>query len=131
MPESYTVIIRRGKEKGTLFFTCAGVLVDTTCWWDAKVKIEAAPDGYPSWKTHMATKKDSVTGKARPGIWLGKGIKYAKGTKASNAIFLHEGKNAIWSDGCIVCDRTEFLKMWNAISPSSEPHVLVKVVDED
>ena len=67
---------------------------------------------------------------ARPGIWLGKGIKYARGTKTSGAIFLHEGKSAAWSDGCIVCDRTEFLKMWNAISPNSQPHVLVKVSDE-
>ncbi len=130
MADSYEVVIKRGKEKGTLHFHSAGVTVETTCWWDPKVMIDAAPDGYLSWKTNMATKKDSVTGKPRPGIWLGKGIKYAKGTKTSGAIFLHEGKNAAWSDGCIVCDRTEFLKMWNAISPNSQPHVLVKVSDE-
>jgi hypothetical protein len=131
MADNYEVIIKRGKNKGTLFFHSAGVTVDTTCWWDPKVKIDAAPDGYLCWKTRMNTKKDSVTKEKRPGIWFGKDIKYAKGTRKSNAIFLHEGKNAYWSDGCIVCDRTEFMKMWDAIGPNTQPHVLVKVTDED
>lgn len=126
----YEIIVKRQKVQGTLFFSSAGITVETTVWWDKDVVIEASETGYPSWKTHMATKKDSVTGEKRPGIWLGKDIAYAKGTKTSNAIFLHEGSSRAWSDGCIVCDRTHFMKMWNAIEPSSQPNVLVKVTDE-
>lgn len=127
--ERFEVVIKRKKHRGTLRFSAGDVVVETACWWDDDVKILAAPEGYPSWRTHMATKKDSVTGQKRPGIWLGKNIRYGRGTKTSNAIFIHEGRDASWSDGCIVCDRTEMMKMWNAISQSSQPNVMVKVTD--
>jgi len=71
-----------------------------------------------------------VTHEKRPGIWLGKNVKYAHGTKSSNEIFIHEGNNVSWSDGCIVAKRGEVMKIWNAINPKEQPNVLVKVIDE-
>jgi hypothetical protein len=34
-------------------------------------------------------------------------------------------------DFCIVADRAEVLKIWNAINPKDTDNVLVKVTDED
>ena len=56
---------------------------------------------------------------------------YANGTKSSNEIFIHGGSNASWSDGCIVANRGEVLKIWNTIHPKENANVLVKVIDED
>jgi hypothetical protein len=112
-------------------FSHGDVSVSTPCWWDLEVEIDAKSDGYVSYATRLAHKNDSVTGEKRPGIWLGKGVKYAHGTKSSNEIFIHEGNNAGWSDGCIVANRGEVLKIWTAINPKESANVLVKVTDED
>ena len=124
----FTITVKRSGHSGQLAFESDAVKVDTKCWWDPAVVIEAGD--YECYATRMATKKDSVTGENRPGIWLGKGVKYAKGTKTSDAIFVHEGKNASWSDGCIVAARGEVIKIWNAINPKGKPNVLVRVLDE-
>src|SRR5262245_1225813 len=126
---SYEIVVKRSGTSGTLSFSAGDVSVETTCWWDPAVVIDANADGYLSYATRMSTKKDSQTGENRPGIWLGKGVKYSHGTKKSNAIFIHEGTSAAWSDGCIVANRSEVLKIWNAISPKDNANVLVKVTD--
>ena len=126
----YEIMVRRSGKSGRLTFQSGEVQVDTTCWWDPKVVVDARPEGYPCWATRMATKKDSVSGEKRPGIWFGKNIKYARGTKSSNGIFIHEGTDSNWSDGCIVCQRDQFIKIWNVIPASSSANVLVKIVDE-
>jgi hypothetical protein len=126
----YEIIVKRLGHKGKLIFSHGDIAVDTTCWWDPKVVVEANPDGYVCYVTRMNTKKDSVTKEKRPGIWFGKGVKYAHGTKSSNGIFIHEGTNADWSDGCIVAARNEVMKIWNAIHPQGDSTVLVKVTDE-
>ena len=125
----FEILVKRAKTNGTMEFRAGEVSVNTTCWWDPDVAIDPNPDGYLCCATYMANKHDSVTGKQRPGIWFGKGIKYASGTKTSNGIFIHEGKNAGWSDGCIVADRAEVLKIWTAISPKERFVVSVKVED--
>jgi len=127
---TFEIIVRRRGKKGLLTFSHGDIAVSTTCWWDPQVKIEPNSDGYVAYATRMHTKKDSVTGDKRPGIWLGKDVKYARGTKKSNAIFIHEGKNAAWSDGCIVAVRADVMRMWNAITPKGQPNVLVKVFDD-
>jgi hypothetical protein len=125
----FEIRVKRGKTSGTMEFTAGDVSVSTTCWWDPDVKIDANEEGYLACATHMANKPDSLTGGKRPGLWFGKGIKYAHGTKKSNGIFIHEGKNAAWSDGCIVADRAEVLKIWTAINPKEQFVVSVKVED--
>lgn len=126
----YEITVRRMSKKGRLSFAHGEIKVDTTCWWDPKVVIDARPEGYPCHATRMASKTDSVTREKRPGIWFGKNVKYDRGTKTSNGIFIHEGRNTTWSDGCIVCERDQFMKIWNTIPPSATPNVLVKVIDE-
>lgn len=126
----FEIVVKRSGHKGKMTFSHGDISVNTTCWWDPKVVIDAKPEGYPCYVTRMHTKKDSKTGEKRPGIWFGKGVKYAHGTKSSNGIFIHEGTNADWSDGCIVAARNEVMKIWNAIHPQGDSTVLVKVTDE-
>ena len=73
----------------------------------------------------MATKKDSVTGKNRPAIFLPTAV--APDTN-KNTIFIHEGKNSGWSDGCIVLPRDEMMRMWNSIEKDAK-NVTVQVID--
>ena len=126
----FEIVVKRSGHSGTMTFAHGDVSVSTTCWWDLKVEIDAKSDGYVAYATRLAHKKDSVTHEKRPGIWLGKNVKYAHGTKSSNEIFIHEGNNVSWSDGCIVAKRGEVMKIWNAINPKEQPNVLVKVIDE-
>jgi hypothetical protein len=127
---TYEIVVKRNSTSGTLTFSSGLVSVSTTCWWDPKVVIEGNAEGYLAYATRMNKKKDSVNKKEkRPGIWLGKGVKYSYGTKKSNEIFIHEGKNANWSDGCIVILRDEMIKMWNSIHPKDTANVRVKVID--
>ncbi|HET9902493.1 MAG TPA: hypothetical protein VFQ27_02185 [Xanthobacteraceae bacterium] len=126
---SYEINVIRYGKSGWLIFNSGDVSVFTTCWWDPNVVIDENSDGYVAYATHMANKNDSVTHEKRPAIWLGKGVKYANGSRRSNGIFIHEGKNSGWSDGCIVAERAEVLKIWNAIVPKETDNVLVKVVD--
>jgi hypothetical protein len=125
----YEIVVTRTGKTGRLTFSANEVSVDAICWWDPEVVIDANPNGYAAWATYMATKKDSETHKPRPAIWLGNAVPYANGKKKSNAIFIHEGRNATWSDGCIVADRAEVLKIWNAIVPQKTANILVKVTD--
>src|ERR1044072_9274830 len=106
----YEITVTRTGHVGTLSFTHGEISVNTKCWWDPEAKIDAKPEGYLCWATHMSTKKDSVTHDKRPGIWFGKGVKYAHGTKWSDEIFIHEGKDASWSDRCIVANRELLLQ---------------------
>jgi hypothetical protein len=125
----FEILVKRGKSTGTMVFTAGDVAVSTACWWDPDVVIEAKPEGYSACATHMANKRDSLTGDKRPGLWFGRGVKYAHGTKTSNGIFIHEGSSARWSDGCIVADRAEILKIWTAINPKEQFVVTVRVED--
>lgn len=93
--------------------------------WDPDVKIASGTYVKCS-KTHMKSKKDSVTGELRPGIYLPDAV--VPGTD-NHSIFIHEGKDASWSDGCIVLDRDRMLAMWNEIIPSDGMNITVKVVD--
>src|SRR5690606_13165419 len=97
------------------------VQVNTECVWDPKVVVVAGT--YTGYATTMATKK-------RPGIWFGKGVPIAHRTRKSNDIFIHEGKDVSWSDGCIVAAKSEVLKIWNAISPKEQPNVTIEITDE-
>ncbi|MHC4400795.1 MAG: peptidoglycan-binding domain-containing protein [Planctomycetota bacterium] len=112
---------KTGRGKGTLTFSSGGVSVNTTCWWDPDNVINKGTYKKCS-KTRMATKKDSVTKEKRPGIYLPDAISKVTGQRS---IFIHEGSNPKWSDGCIVIKRSDLMKMWNAISPADGENVTV------
>lgn len=119
-------VVRHGK-KGRLTFTHGDVAVDTDCWWDPDVVVVAGT--YAGYATRMATKADGKTGK-REAIWLGKHVPVDRGTRTANDIFIHKGRNASWSDGCIVAAENEVLKIWNAVSPKEQPNVTVVIADK-
>lgn len=119
-------VVRDGK-KGKLTFTNGDVSVDATCWWDPEVVVVAGT--YTGYATRMANKTDGKTGN-REAIWRGKHVPVDKGTRKTNDIFIHKGRNAAWSDGCIVAAEAEVLKIWNSISPKERPVVTVVISDK-
>ncbi len=121
----YQITVKRtGADSGTLTFDESGVSVNATCWWDSARKISAGTYAGCS-ATRMATKVDSVTGNKRPGIFLPTAVAPDTG---ANTIFIHEGKDASWSDGCIVLNRDDMMRMWNIIEKDSQ-NVTVQVID--
>ncbi len=122
---AYTVTVTRTGDTGKLEFSSGSVSLNETCYWDPNVKIAAGTYVNCS-KTRMTSKKDSVTGELRPGIYLPDAV--VPGTD-NHSIFIHEGKDASWSDGCIVLDRTKMMKMWNELQPNDGRNVTVKVID--
>ncbi|MCG7927705.1 MAG: hypothetical protein JAY67_19470 [Candidatus Thiodiazotropha taylori] len=121
----YQVKVRRtSNDMGKLTFNENGVNVDSDCWWDPNVRITAGTYTGCS-ATRMASKEDSVTGEKRPGIFLPTAV--APDTRA-NTIFIHEGKDATWSDGCIVLPRDDMMRMWNSIEKNAR-NVTVQVID--
>ncbi|MCP4385543.1 MAG: L,D-transpeptidase family protein [Hyphomicrobiales bacterium] len=123
---AYTVTVTRtGDDTGKLEFSSGSVSLNETCYWDPGVKIASGTYVKCS-KTRMKSKKDSVTGELRPGIYLPDAV--VPGTD-NHSIFIHEGKNPSWSDGCVVLDRERMMEMWNEITPSDGMNVTVKIVD--
>ncbi len=121
----YVIRIHRGPCLGDLSFEQDGKEVySTTCCWDLKHKIPAKK--YYGFKTRMNTKKDSVTGMNRPGIWI-------PGVPHYHGIFIHEGNTKnydtidVWSDGCIILERKEMMKIWDTITPHDA--VVVEIED--
>ena len=118
-------VTRETTDTGRLTFSHGGVMVSTTCWWDPGNAIGTGNYTACS-KTRMATKRDSVTGLQRPGIFLPSAVSPRTGR---TEIFIHEGRDPSWSDGCIVIDRDEMMRMWNHIEPSDGMNVTVRVSD--
>lgn len=117
-------VVRSGTDKGRLTFSGGGVSVDEVCWWDPDRKIAIGTYAQCS-ATRMATKTDSVTGEKRPGIFLPTAVAPDTG---KHTIFIHEGKDPSWSDGCIVLPRDQMMKMWDVIEKDAR-NVTVKVTD--
>lgn len=124
---SYTIKVTRSGNSGKLTFNHGNVSVDTTCWWDPEVVID--PGTYTGYATRMANKNDGNDGGKREGIWFGKGVPINNGTGSADGIFIHKGKSASWSDGCIVCAESEVVKIWNQISPKEQANVTIEVSD--
>jgi hypothetical protein len=125
---AHSITVFRFTNFGHMYFASGSTVVITMCWWDPAHRIDAKPAGYPAYATYMTTRKDSVTGLKRPGIWLGKGVPYNNSGRTSDGIFIHEGKDAGWSDGRIVAKREDVLKIWEAI-PQGGANALVQVFD--
>ena len=128
----YKIEVIRGANSGVLKFNAAGVSVNTTCWWDPKVRIDSGTYTGCS-ATWMANKTDGQTvppwgkpgQKRREAIFLGRGVPV--NGRTSNDIFIHKGLNARWSDGCIVAQPAEVFKIWSAIKEKDAGNVTVVV----
>jgi hypothetical protein len=125
---TFTIDIVRGDVKGTLTFQSGDVSVNTTCWWAVDVRIDAGT--YTGAATRMTNKDDGSDGGKREAIYLGKGVKYARGTKTADGIFIHKGTGPSWSEGCIVIAAHEVLKIWNCINPKEQYIVSINVSDQ-
>jgi hypothetical protein len=126
--EGYEVVVRRGEREGKLTFSFGSVEVNTTCWWDADLKVDAGV--YWGYATRMANKNDGVGGGKRQAVWLGKDVPSSNNTKRHHGIFIHKGTSAAWSDGCIVIPEAEVMKIWNAVHPKEYPVIKVRIEDE-
>jgi len=116
----YNISVQRKGQHGDLTFTHGTLVVSTTCWWDASNKIPAGTYNNCS-ATTMATKRNS-TGGAREGVFI-------PGVPGHSQIFVHMGTGPAWSDGCIVIDEPEMLKIFNAITPKNAQNVTVEISD--
>ena len=108
----YEIEVERGEKTGKLSYTNGGFRITATCWWDPHKKI---PDGTYSRcsATHMATK-------GREGIFI-------PNVRGYRGIFIHKGTSAAWSDGCIVINEADLLRIWNDINPKNGQNVTVRV----
>ena len=117
---TYLIQVSRQKSEGELRFAYNSLVVKTTCWWDLNNKIPAGTYRGCS-ATTMSTKRNSAGG-AREGIFI-------PGVPGHSQIFIHMGTSAAWSDGCIVIDETEMLRIYNAITPKNGHNVTVEISD--
>lgn len=123
-------VVRRDLD-GTLKFSAGGVTVNTTCWWDPEVRIDAGT--YTGSATWMANKTggrtvcpwDSQGRQLREAIFLGRGVPV--NGRTSNDIFIHKGLDASWSDGCIVAHDAQVWKIWQAITPKDANNVTIVI----
>ena len=88
------------------------------CWFDESTPIRRGTT-YEAAATYMNTKSDSVTGNARPGIFL---------RIPGRQIFIHEGTSVAWSEGCIVIPRNVMLRLHEYLYTRGEPYNIRVVV---
>jgi len=125
----YKLEIFRGKEKGSYIFTSTdGTVLKGECFWKLTKRIPAGT--YHGASTQMAKKGSS-------GIFL---YEFApkkdparpyQGSKNNlyKGIFVHAGKGAYHSDGCIVIEKAEFAKIVAKIKAKDTPNVSIVVKD--
>ena len=114
MPFLITVY-RTGRDSGTLAYDGDKEhnLV-TPCWFDAKVR--PAAKNYPTCSaTMMAARK-------WPAILL-------EDPPRLKGIFIHQGNDPSWSEGCIVIPKPVLLRIWHDIQPKDAHNVSVTVVE--
>ncbi|MEP3329321.1 hypothetical protein [Sedimentitalea sp.] len=124
---SFKITVDRGAgTSGTLTFQNGGVSVSATCYWDPDNRIPAGTYLRCS-KTRMTNKTDPEDPtKKRMGIYLPDAKSVVTGAAD---IFIHEGKDESWSDGCIVIPRTQMQTVWDTIAPMNGFNVTVVVRD--
>jgi hypothetical protein len=124
----FTINILRGNDYGTLTFECGEVKVNTQCWWDPALKIDAGT--YIGAATRMAHKTDGFDRGKREAIYLGQGVWCNNSSRQSNGIFIHKGTGPSWSGGCIVADADKVLSIWQCINPKELYIVSIVVSDQ-
>jgi hypothetical protein len=121
----YTINVVRDGVRGRVIFSHGAVEVNTECWWDPKVVIDSGT--YVGYATRMDNKHDGRGGKKREAIWFGKKIPVNRFKRYAKGIFMHKGTDAGWSDGCVVCENSEILKIWDAVAQKDMPNIEVNV----
>ena len=118
---SYLIEVERDTATGSgrLNYRHSNISVDTTCWFQLKNPIpEKRYTGCSA--THMQTKKNSQGGR-REGIYI------PDEQTGREGIFIHMGTDCSWSEGCIVIEEIEVLKIWNSIESKDAANVTVVV----
>lgn len=117
---SYSITVKRGAQQGDLSYA-GSISVQATCWWDPQKKIPAGTYTGCS-ATTMATKTNSA-GNPREAVFI-------PNVPGFTGIFIHLGTNAAWSDGCIVINESDLLRIYNDITPKNGQNVTVVVQDQ-
>jgi len=135
MADQFTIDIVRGNDYGMLKFDYEplNVRVYTKCWWDPTNKVDAGT--YIGAATRMTNKKDGFDGMPeaptnREAIYLGSNVPCNSGVRRCNGIFIHKGYSARESQGCILADKWEVLKIWQCINPKDLYFVMINVSDQ-
>jgi len=104
---------------GTLHYRHGDIAVDTRCWFQLQNPIpEKSYTGCSA--THMQTKKNSK-GEKREGVYI------PDEQTGRHGIFIHMGTDCSWSEGCIVLEEREMLKIWHSIAPKDAANITVVV----
>lgn len=114
-------LIRVNRETRKLTFKNGSTEVQTNCWWD-KDNVIPAQMYHGCSNTRMRNKRNSK-GELREAIYLPDHL------TGHTGIFIHMGTGPGWSDGCIVIEESELLKIWNDIDPMDGRNVSVEVID--
>jgi hypothetical protein len=114
----YNIEITRESLSGTLRLSNTPIIC--RCWWDVQKKIPAGTYRHCS-ATTMTNKRNS-RGAPRESIFIPGVIGYS-------GVFIHMGTGPSWSDGCIVIEEKEMLKIFNKINPKNGHNVSVSIKD--
>ncbi len=104
-----------------LFYNHDDILVSTTCWFERENPIQEKEYICCS-ATVMGTNRNSM-GQPREAIFLPNNQTNRAG------IFIHMGTSPAWSEGCIVIEEEEILRIWNTIHPKNAGNVTVIVMN--
>jgi hypothetical protein len=124
MPMLYTInVYRNSMDSGWLTYDghlLRGVV--TKCWYDPMNRIQAR--AYESCSATYMKRAYGPDGKLLPDTqWQGIFIPPHKG------IFIHQGEDQSWSEGCIVIKYDKLRPIWDDIQPRDARNVLVVVTD--
>jgi hypothetical protein len=120
-------VMRNTDRQGTLSYR--GTIVhEAKCWWNPDKRIKATSyEGCSATYMDKALASDKVS--KRHGIFI-------NGVVGFKGIFIHYGTNLTnlaslqqWSQGCIVLEEADVLKIWNDIQPKNGRNVTVQVMD--
>lgn len=118
---SYQIdVARTTADSGTLTFNAGGISISTNCYWNRHKKI---PRGvYDGCSATTMQNKLNTAGGPREAIFI-------PGVAGFTGIFIHMGRSPyeLWSDGCIVIEESDMLKIYNAITPKDGHNVTVNV----
>ena len=114
----YNIEITRDALYGTLRFTNMSLIC--RCWWDVQKKIPAGTYRNCS-ATTMANKRNSK-GAPRESIFIPGVIGYS-------GVFIYMGTGPSWSDGCIVVEEDNMLKIYRKIIPKDGQNVTISIQD--
>lgn len=117
---NYTITVKRSLKTGSLEFTDGTNTISATCYWNTAKKIPAGT--YSGCSATTMTSKKNSKGQPREAVFIPNVTGYSE-------IFIHMGKPPYekWSDGCIVIEEPEMIKIYKAITPKNAHNVKVVI----